>query len=260
MKNDSFLKHFMSSFVMLMMAAFLAGCASSPSLEEVAEIPLALKAAPPEYDTLLQKYVSTTGVDYQTWSRHSEDRKALQKVARFYAQTRPPVENEQALAWYLNAYNALILEQILNHWPNKGPLNASLLFFHARSITVSGRKMSFQTLEQKIIRPRFQDPRIHFALNCASRSCPPLFDQAFRKENLKVTLDRLTRDFLNDNAHAFTVTEEGIALSKIFEWYEEDFGGRDQLIPYINSYRNEPLPLDSKISFQKYDWTLNQAE
>jgi len=52
MKNDSFLKHFMSSFVMLMMAAFLAGCASSPSLEEVAEIPLALKAAPPEYDTL----------------------------------------------------------------------------------------------------------------------------------------------------------------------------------------------------------------
>jgi len=237
----------------------LSQCASMTLSAEQKGIPLTTQAAPAEYEILLKRDVTPEGVDYERWSQNSQALENLRKTTDFYANTRPPSDQQQALAWHLNAYNSWILHQILSQWPNKGPLNVSLLFFHKKSINISGEEMSFQDLEQKVIRPRFKDPRIHFALNCASRSCPPLHSKPFRAEGLSTTLEQLTKDFINNNPHAFTVTKHGIQLSKIFEWYEKDFGGCKQLIPYINSYHSVPLSTEAEISFKSYDWSLNQA-
>ena len=253
------MKAFLLLTLGLLASFFLQSCTTTPSTRNLAKLPVAHEASTPAYNALLKKYVTSDGVDYVSWSQSNQDKQKLREVALFYAQTQPPHNDQQALPWYLNAYNALILDQILSRWPNKGPLDASVLFFHGRTITVAGQQMSFQTLEQKIIRPQFPDPRIHFALNCASRSCPPLQGEPFQAESLPNTLHEVTLEFLNQNPQAFIRGGDEIKLSKIFKWYEEDFGGREQLIPFINRYLTEPLPTDSPISFLKYDWSLNQA-
>ena len=120
--------------------------------------------------------------------------------------------------------------------------------------------MSFLHLENEIIRKKFSEPRLHFALNCASRSCPPLHQQPFQAKELDRVLEDLTVEFLNKNPYAFQETESKIELSKIFKWYEEDFGGHKNFIPFINRYRKQPLPLTKKVSFLDYDWHLNELK
>ena len=212
---------------------------------------------PQEYSLLLKKYVNPEGVNYDEWAQSPTDLTQLKKVSEYYANHHPPTHQKSALAWHLNAYNALILQRILDKWPNRGPLDVSLLFFHKKKITISGKRMSLLHLENKIIREKFDDPRIHFALNCASRSCPPLHNKPFEADNLEQTLQNLTLDFLNNNSLALKESDDEIRLSKIFEWYEEDFGGKDNLITYINQYREEKLPLNKKVKFLPYNWQIN---
>ena len=223
-------------------------------------ITLADQSAPEDYSPLLAKYVTPKGVKYHDWAKSSVDLARLNSVTKYYAKNHPPADEKAALAWYLNAYNSLIIKQILAAWPNNGPLDSSLLFFHKKRITVSGKRMSFLHLENKIIREQFTEPRIHFALNCASRSCPPLYNKPFRGKTLDQTLQNLTVNFLNENSYALVESNDEIQLSKIFEWFKEDFGGKENLIPYINQYRKENLPLNKKVSFLSYDWQLNAQQ
>ena len=218
------------------------------------------QAAPTHYGPLLKKYVTPTGVKYDDWAQSPEDLSKLNEVSNYYANHQPPSDSQEALAWHLNAYNAFILQQILSDWPNNGPLDSSLLFFHKKRITLSGKRMSFLHLENKIIREQFKDPKIHFALNCASRSCPALHHEPFQAHNLDKTLHKLTTHFLNQNSHALLESKDEIQLSKIFDWFAEDFGGKENLIPYINQYRKQKVPLDKKVSFLKYDWQLNSSK
>jgi hypothetical protein len=151
-------------------------------------------------------------------------------------------------------------DYIRKKYPTKGPLDGETLFFHGNRIVISGRKTSFDNLEKKVIRPTFKEPRIHFAVNCASESCPPLDIKPFTAATLDVDLDRLTRRFINENPQGVVPSGNKVKLSKIFEWYADDFGGKDQLISYINRYRNAPIPADSKIEFLDYSWKLNTAK
>jgi len=216
-------------------------------------------SAPVEYSNLLEKYVTPTGVRYLDWSKNTADLDALKRVTDYYALSAPPADKQESLAWHLNAYNAWILHNILEQWPNQGPLDVSLLFFHKKSITISGKRISLQHLENDIIREEFTEPRIHFALNCASRSCPPLLGTPFTAKTLDKTLQQLTKDFINHNPLALVESEDSVKLSKIFEWYKDDFGGDDQLINYINQYRDQKVSTDKKVKFLSYDWNLNKA-
>lgn len=242
---------------LLFLLLALCGCSSSTT----AQATPAPGAYPPAYAELLQKYVTPTGVRYAAWHANPADLKKLKEVADFYATTTPPDDSKAAaLAWYLNAYNAWILQNILAKYPTKGPLDGETLFFHGNRIVISGRKTSFNDLEQKVIRPTFKEPRIHFALNCASASCPPLKTTPFDAATLEQDLDRLTRAFVN--AEAVEIADGGklVRLSKIFDWYGEDFGGKDKLIAFLNKYRTSTLPPTSKIQFMDYDWSLNAAK
>lgn len=216
---------------------------------------------PPEYKTLLSKYVKGDLVDYQAWSENEADLNTLKKVTEYFSENTIPKERQAALAWYLNAYNAWILDRILSKYPTKGPISGGdLLFFHKKKIRVAGKKMSFDTLEQKIIRPEFKESRIHFALNCASISCPPLRNEPYEGSKLLRQLNEQTDQFINHNPNGVQVSGKTMKLSKIFDWYAVDFGGKDELTKWVNYYRNPKLQSVEVVKFMDYDWSLNAVK
>jgi hypothetical protein len=217
------------------------------------------------YDGLLQKYVANGGVKYEAWHANTADRKALAEVIKgISSQSIDGLDEDAQLAFYLNAYNAWILHTILQDYPTKGPGGGGLFgrnkYFKAKTRKVAGATTSFHLLENQIIRPKFNEPRIHFALNCASKSCPPLHKRAFTGATLDADLDALAKAFINDNPQGVTVSTSGkvVQASKIFDWYAEDF--KPGLVAYLNKYRERKLQPDAKVVFQKYHWTLNEAK
>ena len=226
-----------------------------------AQPPRAVAAVADGLEELYQRYVTGDGVRYAAWQANAGDRRKLGQAAQFYAATRAPADRNESLAWHLNAYNVWVLELIMRVYPVDGPLAADEEFFERRSITVTGRQMSLNELEHGMIRPRFKEPRIHFAVNCAAASCPPLHPQPFAGATLDRTLDRLTRDFVNRHPHGVRSQRGGsvVALSKIFEWYAEDFGGEQALVNYVNQYRDQALAAGAEVTFLDYDWRLNAA-
>lgn len=212
------------------------------------------------YDALLRKYVTAQGVKYAAWHQHAGDRAALERVVAAIAESPVPPGREEALAFYLNAYNAWTLHNILAKYPTKGPLDGETFFFHGKRIRLEGRKTSLDHLEQKIIRPQFQDARIHFALNCAAQSCPPLFNRAFRGKTLNTDLDALTQDFTRSEEAAEVDRKTGtVRISKIFDWYKEDFASAGGVIPFINKHGDRKINPALKVEVKDYDWSLNEV-
>lgn len=214
------------------------------------------------YDQLLEKYVTSTGVKYAEWKGNAAEMRKLQSVVDAIANANvSSMEKKNQLAFYLNAYNAWILHEALGKYPTKSVKDALFTFFLGRRIKVAGEQMSFNHLEKDVIRAKFSDPHVHFALNCASRSCPPLNRQAFRGSELDAQLEKLAKAFVNSEKGVRLSTDNKSAeLSKIFDWYKEDFKNDGGVIAFINKRRSRPLPNDVKISYQNYDWALNEAK
>ena len=215
------------------------------------------------YDGLLQKYVSGGGVKYRAWHANRSDVTALDEVVKSIGVESLGGQPEQErLAFYLNAYNAWILKRILDDFPTDGPGGGGFFgrnrFFKSESIRVAGKTTSFHRLEHEVIRPAFSEPRVHFALNCASASCPPLHGKAFRGASLDGTLDTLTKAFLDGDPNGVKVKGGVAYVSKIFDWFAEDFGGAKGIKAYIDPYRGTPLP--AKIKYQDYSWELNETK
>jgi hypothetical protein len=239
----------------IFLLALLRGAESSA--REEGDTPVAQAAAPEDYAALLERYVTPSGVRYADWKAHPEDLARLDRVVGFYAATRPP--SEGGLSWHLNAYNAWILHRILAKYPAGGPLEGDPDFFRRESITISGKPTSFDAFEREGIFGRYRDPRAHFALNCASQSCPPLLSRPFGEAGLEADLDALARRFVNDNPAGVLPGRRSARISKIFDWYADDFGGKENLIPFINRYREQPLATGTAIEFLDYSWKLNAA-
>ena len=139
--------------------------------------------------------------------------------------------------------------------------DALFTFFTGRRITVAGQQMSFNSLEKETIRSKFSEPRVHFALNCASRSCPPLNRTAFSGDKLDGQFESLAKGYVNsDRGVKYNAATKSADLSKIFDWYKDDFKGDGGPVAFINKRRSSPIPADAKISYQDYDWGLNEAK
>ncbi|HEY2711655.1 MAG TPA: DUF547 domain-containing protein [Chthoniobacterales bacterium] len=214
------------------------------------------------YNTLLAKYVSGDGVKYANWKNNPADMKAIQDIVDNIATEKVSGwSKKEQLAFYLNAYNAWILHEALNKYPTGSVKDILFTFFTSKRIKVAGEDMSFDRLEKDIIRPTFNEPRVHFALNCASRSCPPLNSEAFRGEQLDAQLESLAVAFVNSKKGVdYLPAKKTAALSAIFNWYKDDFKGVGGPIVFINKRRQEPLPNDTRITYQDYDWSLNEAQ
>lgn len=207
------------------------------------------------FDSLLQKYVAEDGkVDYKGFK---SDKAALDAYCRLLEENpvRDDWRREEKMAYWINAYNAFTIKLIVDNYPAKSILNFDGgKTWDVKRIKLGDKKFSLNNIENDILRPQFRDPRIHFAINCAARSCPPLWNRAYTAENLDSTLEIRTKSFINDpKFNTLTATKAGV--SKIFEWYATDFG---DLIKYLNKYANTQLKSTAKVTFREYDWGLNE--
>jgi hypothetical protein len=213
------------------------------------------------YDRLLKKYVTSGGVKYAAWKGNAADMKELQSVVDGIAAANAgSLSRNEQLAFYINAYNAWILHEALDKYPTKSVKDTFFTFFTSKRIKVAGEQTSFNALEKETIRSKFGEARVHFALNCASQSCPPLSTDAFRGGNVESQFEKLARNFVNSpKGVTYQDGAKTAELSKIFDWYKDDFkeGGP---LGFINKRRSKPLPNDVKISYQDYNWSLNEVK
>jgi len=170
-----------------------------------------------------------------------------------------PLGEKDRLAFYVNAYNAWILREALAKYPTKSVKDLLFTFFTGKRIKVAGQQTSFDKLEKETIRAKFGEARIHFALNCASRSCPPLQPEAFRGDRLDAQFEKITQAFVNSERGVRISPDGNVELSKIFDWYAADFAKSGGVLPFINQRRTTPLPDGAKIGYQAYDWSLNET-
>ena len=213
------------------------------------------------YNKLLAKYVTSGGVKYAAWKNNPADLQGIQQVVDAIGQETVSGSKSERLAFYLNAYNAWILHEALGKYPTKSVKDLLFTFFTGQRIKVGGEPMSFNHLEKDIIRPKFNESRIHFALNCASRSCPPLNPEAFRADKLDEQLEKLAVAFVNSPKGVdYSAEKKTAALSAIFNWYKDDFKAAGGPVAFINKRRNPPLPDESRITYQSYDWSLNEVK
>jgi hypothetical protein len=213
------------------------------------------------YNGLLKKYVTSSGVKYAEWKKDAADLQSIQQVVDGIAKANvSSLGKKEQLAFYVNAYNAWILREALGKYPTKSVKDTFFRFFLANRINVAGQQTSFKHLEDDVIRAKFGDPHVHFALNCASRSCPPLNREAFSGDKLDQQFEALAKAFINsERGVRYQAANKTAELSAIFKWYKDDFkeGGP---IAFINQRRNTPIPKDARISYQEYDWSLNEAK
>ena len=214
------------------------------------------------YNRLLGKYVTSGGVKYAEWKGNAADVQALQTVVDAIAKENvSALEKKQQLAFYINAYNAWILHEALAKYPTKSVKDALFTFFTGKRIQVAAQQASFNSLEKDTIRSKFGEPRVHFALNCASRSCPPLNREAFAGDKLDGQFEKLAKGYVNsERGVKYSAETKTAELSKIFDWYKDDFKADGGALAFINKRRATPIPADAKIGYQDYDWNLNEAK
>lgn len=224
------------------------------------------------WTALLSRSVRDGAVDYAGLAKTGQGDldaylKSLQSVCRshFDAWSR-----EQKLAFWVNAYNAYTVRLILDHYPVKSIRAIGLLplaAFRERSIplqNLAGKKLSLDELENDVLRKEFSEPRIHFAIVCASASCPKLRSEAYRAADLEAQLDEAARGFVRDPAkNRFDASSRTLRLSSIFKWFREDFERAAKTIPeFVARYEAEPTATalragSVRVEFLEYDWSLN---
>lgn len=212
-----------------------------------------------EFDALLQKYVSSSGkVNYSGFKKDQQRLKEYIKEMQLLYKDLKVWNKAKRLAYWINVYNANTINLILDNYPTTSitKLKGGKPW-DFKIIDLGGKIYTLNDIENKIIRPRFKEPRIHFAVNCAAKSCPKLLNKAWTEHNLYRYLTKQTKAFLA-NTKENTITAEKVSLSKIFEWYKADFGGDNaKLINFINKYSSTRVNENATVEFKEYDWDLN---
>ncbi|RYU82161.1 DUF547 domain-containing protein [Hymenobacter persicinus] len=216
------------------------------------------------WNALLAKHVTREGyVDY-TGVLDDEDKLGayLQTIRK-----TPPDEQQwsrpEQEAYWLNVYNAATVYMVLQYYPVQSMneikvkgLKGSKSAWEAASVTVGTREYSLNQIEREVLRNRFQDPRVHFALVSAARSCPPLLNEAYDGTRLSQQLDEQARRFLR-TAGLNQLTPDHLRLSSLFDWYSAELGEGETLITWLNHYADVKLAPTATVEFLPFDWTLN---
>ena len=218
------------------------------------------------WNELLQQHVSKTGeVNYKGFIN---EKAKLQRYLDTISQNPPDkkkwTEAEQ-LAYWINAYNAYTVKLIIDNYPLKSiqDLHPTLkvpgvnTVWHKKFFKIGGQEASLDEIEHKILRRQFNEPRIHFAINCASFSCPPLRNEAFVASKLDKQLDKQARAFINDTKRN-RITPDKAEVSQIFNWFKGDFTKNGSLLEYLNKYSSTKIKPGAEVDYMKYDWNLNE--
>jgi hypothetical protein len=208
------------------------------------------------WNELLQKYVSVAGnVNYKGLK---EERRKLLEYLYDLGENKPS-ENwskNEKLAYWINAYNAMTVDLILDSYPARKGIKEIRNPWKQRRWKIEGKAYNLDEIEHDILR-KMNEPRIHFAINCASFSCPPLLNEAYTAAKLEQQLTQVTKAFLADSKRN-TITKDQLELSKIFKWFAKDFKQNGSVIDFLNLYTEIDIEATAKISYKKYDWSLNE--
>jgi len=178
---------------------------------------------------------------------------------------------DEQLAYWINLYNATTVNVVINHYPVKSIRDIDIspgLFsdgpWGKKLLKIEGRALSLNDIEHGILRPIWKDARIHYAVNCASISCPDLSERAYSAENINEQLDTAATRYIS-HPRAVRFTDEGIIVSSIYSWFQKDFGERESdVIKHLQHYANHDMTNKlSGIEFfegDDYDWSLNDAK
>jgi hypothetical protein len=218
------------------------------------------------FNDLLYKHVSKEGkVNYRGFI---QDKSKLQVYLDLLSANPPDkkawTKNEQ-LAYWINAYNAFTIKLIIDNYPVKSiqDLHPKLKIplvntvWHIKFFSIGGKETSLDEIEHQILRKEYDEPRIHFAINCASFSCPVLMNEAYQAEKMEVQLDHAARTFINDPKRN-KLGKDNVQISWIFSWFKGDFTKNSTLIGFLNKYAQVPINSNAKITHLKYDWSLNE--
>ena len=224
------------------------------------------------WNDLLADYVqvSEDGInrfDYGGLKANAADREKLQTyIASFADLDVEELSDTAQFAAYANAYNALTIEHIVGRYPVKS-IRAGYLVGPWKQVTmvIDGEEVSLDAIEHDILREEFDDPRVHYAVNCASYGCPNLQPTAWVAETLDEDLDVAARAFINHPRGVAIRKRGGLEVSTIYKWFREDFGGTEAgVIAHFLDYAEPELATEikanQKIKKHQYDWSLNDVE
>ena len=270
-------KRFVIFWAMVSMLAMFSGCAEASTADPPPPITTtqpktesALASVNRTYAALLKDIVTPDGLVRYDVLGEAPRLRRLQEIVAAYAKADLPPGDDEKLAFLCNAYNVNVLKMVVGEAAKEGFTSVMDIpgFFDTLSITVAGKQMTLNALENEQVRP-LGDPRIHAALVCAAMSCPPLRGEPYSAKRLDKQLNDQCRRWIN-NPKQNRIDEQGLGVSMIMQWYGDDFtvepyGG---VIGFVRAFAEPAGPIGRRLShvdeppvhFLKYDWRLNRAQ
>ena len=208
-----------------------------------------------EVDALLKANVVNGQVNYAAIKGSSELNKLINQIA---SADLTNLDDNTIQAFYINAYNLNVINQVLKNYPLNSVMDQSG-FFDKSSIRVANQPLTLNKLEKDNLFAVYNDARFHFVLVCGANGCPPITNFAYTPSGLESQLEQQTKSALNDNGFIKSGIES-VELSEIFDWYASDFGKNNaEVISYINKYRTNKISSEAKVKYYTYDWSLNDS-
>jgi hypothetical protein len=255
----------------LAVMAFLTGCSSAEkeSTYTISTETGSFDHSHATFTEVLKTHVKGAKVDYSGIKKSPAKLNAyLDTLANIKKSEYDGWSKDQKMAFLINLYNAATLKLIIDHYPVKSIKDIGGIIkgpWKQEVVRLWGKKVTLDHVEHDLLRPGFKDPRVHFAVNCASIGCPDLLNEAFQASKLDDQLDNQARAFLADTKrNRLDAKNKTLYLSSIFDWFEEDFvkksGSVEKFVaPYFNDADRAVIQRGGlKIKNTEYDWNLNK--
>ena len=207
------------------------------------------------WNLVLHNHVSNDGqVDYMAIKSNSIN---LDNYLKLLSKIKPDASwsKQETLSFWINAYNAMTIDLVLRNYPLKSIKDIKNPWSQ-RLWKIGDKLYNLEDIEHQILR-KMNEPRIHFAIVCASISCPKLQNEAFQASKIDTQLTKATKEFLRDN-NRNNINKYSLELSKIFQWFSKDFKQNGSLIDFLNQYADIEISDKAKIKFKDYNWNLNE--
>jgi len=229
-----------------------------------------------DWDQFLERHVKNGLVDYSVIERSpAEFEKIVRELEGVTIKEYEGWSSPQRMAFWINAYNVGAIKHIVDNYPLKKSFGLSALRYPTNSIqqitdvwnkpvlNLLGKKVSLNHIENEVLRKDFGDPRIHFAIVCASIGCPVLMEEAYNAEKLDIQLNDQIKEFVNTpSKFRYDADKNTLYLSPIFKWFGEDFEKKGGVISFLKDYAPQDiaskLSNTTRIEWQDYDWSLNE--
>ncbi len=206
-------------------------------------------------NSFFAKYVTNGKVNYGAIKKNTQE---IVELTNFIQENKwDSLVGRKKLAYLINVYNLSVIQQVVSKYPVRSPMDIPG-FFDTNKLTIAGRKMTLNFLENEIIRKEFRDPRIHFVLVCGAIGCPVIINESYSGDSLEIQMERQTAIAINNTQFIYK-KETTFFISEIFKWYKDDFGsGSKAVVSFINKYRKKKIGLSDKIDYYPYNWNINE--